>query len=92
MYKMNRNDLLSDLYENGVSCVIEALDRQNIDLTDDEFDDLESTFAKELQRLCRGMIHDLEHFGEAIAAKEVTKMISDPRRMQRYLNSVKERS
>lgn len=87
---MNRNDLLSDLYETGVSCVMRALDRQNIDLFDDEFDELEDSFAEELQKLCRGMIHDLEHFGEAIAAKEVTKMISDPRRMQSYLNSLKE--
>ena len=90
MNEMNRSDLFSDLYENGVSCVIEALDRQSIDLSDDEFEKLEDSFTKELQKLCRDMIHDLEHFGEVIAAKEVTKMISDPRRMQRYLNSIKE--
>ena len=86
---MTKNDLLTDLYETGVSCVIDALDRQNIYLSDDEFDELEDTFTKELQKLCRGMIHDLEHFGEAIAGEEVTKMISDPQKVAAFLNSYK---
>lgn len=86
---MTRNELLSGLYDEGVASVTHNLNRQHIQLSEEEFKDVEVSFKKDLQELCEKILHELDHFGERIANNEVMKIVSDPQKVAAFLNSYK---
>jgi pyruvate/oxaloacetate carboxyltransferase len=86
---MTRNELLSGLYEEGVASVTRNLNRQYIQLSEEEFKEVEDSFKKDLQELCEKLMHELDHFGEKIANNEVMKIVSDPQKIAAFLNTYK---
>lgn len=86
---MTRNELLLGLYDEGVASVTRNLNRQYIHLSEGEFKEVEDSFKKDLQELCEKLMHELDHFGEKIANKEVMKIVSDPQKMAAFLNTYK---